>query len=500
MEFLDPQRERLTRMALFVGYGLIALAIGIASIILLYTTDGYCVDGTGTVDRCGLVFVSSQPTGSDIYIDGKLKKSQTNTKFNLQSGTYELKVVREGYRDWQRDFTVIGGDVQRFDYPFLFPQTLTTTTTTEFTTAIGMATQSPDRRWLLLADENSAGNFRLYDLKNPERPVATTPSLPSGLLTASEGANAWTPIEWSNDNRHILLQHNYTAAGAPAQEYILVDRDRVDASRNVTRDLSLPTTSQLSLFNKKFDQYYLYDTQARSLRTIALDGSTPTTTQLTDVTAFKTFSDDTILYVTSTPPSGTQADGTVSVVLQQGSRTIVVRELPGGAPKYLLDIAQYAGDWYVVLAASNQKGVYIYENPFDQKLIQTTDLPLPTRFLKVAQPQYVAFSANTQFILAQSGQKFGVYDVENDDSYSYTSVAPIDAPQTHAAWMDGNRLAYTSNGKLYVFDYDNLNPQSLQASLPAFRSFFSPDFSYVFDVQQQEAGQRLGSTVLELAQ
>ena len=61
MDFLDPKKERLNRVALFVSYGLITLAIGIASIVLLYQTDGYCVDGTGAVDRCGLVFVSSQP-------------------------------------------------------------------------------------------------------------------------------------------------------------------------------------------------------------------------------------------------------------------------------------------------------------------------------------------------------------------------------------------------------------------------------------------------------
>ncbi|MCA9327031.1 PEGA domain-containing protein [Candidatus Saccharibacteria bacterium] len=500
MEFLDPQKERLTRIALFVGYGLIALAIGIASIILLYTTDGYCVDGTGTVDRCGLVFVSSQPTGADVSINGKLKKSQTNTKFNLQSGTYQFRVSRDGYRDWQRTITVEGGDVQRFDYPFLFPQALTTTTTTDFTTNIGLATQSPDRRWLVLADENSAGELRLYDLKNPEKPVVTSPTLTTGLLTTSESTNSWKFIEWSNDNRHVLLQHSYVTGGAAAQEYILVDRQRIDLSRNLTKDLTLAATAQLSLFNKKYDQYYLYDTQARTLQTTALNGNAPTTTQLTDVTTFKTFGDDTILYVTATPPSGTQTEGTVSVVLQQGSRTIVLRELPSDAPKYLLDMAQYAGKWYVVLAASNQKGAYIYVDPFDQKLAKTTDLPRPSRFLKVAEPQYVAFSANTQFVLVQNGQKFGVYDIENDDTYGYTVSAPLDAPQEHATWMDGNRLVYTSGGKMYVFDYDNINQQTLQANLSGFNSFFSPDYTYVFNIQQQDTAQRLGSTILELKQ
>lgn len=351
-----------------------------------------------------------------------------------------------------------------------------------------------------MSETAPANTFKLYDAKNAAKPTVSTLSFPDGLVTASDSAtNTWTVVQWSDDNRHILLQHNYTANKAAAQEYILLDRQNTSSSRNVTKDLNLKPVEQLSLFNEKPNDYYVYDTQAKTLRTAALDGSAPTSNQLNQVLAYKTYSDDTILYVTDTPPSGKKIDGYVSVVLQQGTRSIVLRRLPVGATKYLLDIAQYSNDWYIVLGSDTLSGAYIYMNPFDQRLVKTTDLPLPIRYLKVAQPQYVSFSTNTQFIMAENGQHIAVYDAENDKVYNYVTNAPLDAPQQHATWMDGDRMYYVSGGKVLVFDYDNLNQQLLQPALPAFLPVFSSDYTYMYNMQQADAGnQKLVMTALQV--
>lgn len=487
MDFLDPQKERLNRIVLFLSYGLVSVAIGIASIILLYQTNGYCVDGKGAVDRCGLVFLSSQPNGATITINGKIQNAQTNTKLNLRSGLYQMTLGLDGYRDWRHNVSVLGGDVQRFDYPLLFPKVLRPETVASTTAAMTFATQSPDRRWLLIGEDTLPVTLRLFDIKSPTKPIASMVSLPAGLITAGDGAQDWKVAEWSSDNRHLVLLHGYTTAGVAGHEYILVDRQTPEASRSLTRDLALAASDQLSLYNKKYDQYYLYNSEAKTLRTAGLSGSSPSVRQIEHVIAYKTYADDTVLYVTDTPFNSKATTGFVGVVLQQGNQTRVLRQMQPGASAYLLDIAQYSGDWYVVLGADKEKGVYIYKNPLGQQLTTANALPVPIRSLRIPGASYVAFSANTQYILAENGQTLAVYDIEYDNMFRYALPAPLDPPQQHVSWMDGNRLAFVSDGKVNVCDFDGLNLQVLQPSSPAQGPFFSPDFKVSYAVVTQSS-------------
>jgi hypothetical protein len=56
----------------------------------------------------------------------------------------------------------------------------------------------------------------------------------------------------------------------------------------------------------------------------------------------------------------------------------------------------------------------------------------------------------------------------------------MDAPQSHAAWMDGHHLTYVSHGKLIMFDFDRANRQTLVAAQPNYIPFFAPDYKFVY--------------------
>lgn len=497
MDFLDPKKESRNHVALLLSYALVAIAVVTASVVLLYQTDGYCLDNSGEVDRCGLVFLSSQPAGSTISVNGEVVRGRTNTKLNLHSGIYDIELTQTGYRSWSRNVEVVGGDVQRFDYPFLFPTNLNTTKVASFTGGLSLASQSPNKRWILAADTTQPGLFKLYDIKNPAKPSPSDETLPSDIYTPGDGAQSWSAVGWADDNRRLLISHTYTSGGVAGQEYILFDRQDIATSQNLTKSLSLTSADQLTLFNEKSDKYYVYNTENKTLKTASISGSAPTELQLKDVITFKTYSDNTILYVTGTPPSGKVTEGMVSVILQQDNRSQVIRQLPNSAPTYLLDITQYSGDWYVALAAGNDKGIRVYKNPFDQKLATPASLPTPIRFLKVANPTHVSFSSTAQYILAENGQSCAVYDAEYDDSYIYTAPA-LDAPQTHLSWMDGNRLYSVSGGKAVVADYDAKNPQTLQAADSRFELFFSSDYKYVFSIAPAVTGVDITSTSLRV--
>lgn len=477
MDFLDPNKERRTRIALLTGYGLIAIAIAIASLVLLYASYGYTVDKDGDVSQRGLVFVSSAPTGANVALNGKTK-AKTNTKLDIGSGSYDMRVSAEGYRDWHKKLTVNGGDVQRFDYPFLIPTTLKSTQIASYTESPLFVTQSLSKRLLLLSEAATQNQFTLLNTRDPKKLESSIITPPTNVATASEGAQRWEPIEWADDNKNVLFLHYYTQAGQEKREYIVIDVNDAGASKNVTRTVAPDTAEEISLFDKKPDAFYGYNPTTKVLRSFTLASTTNRTT-LRDVVAYKTYADDTVLYATTTPPTGKQTTTQMNIVLLQGARSTVLRKYQNIEQKYLLDIAQYDSDWYVIVAATKDKGAYIYKNPQSQ-VLKAGSLPAAWRFLRVPEPQHVSFSATAQLISAQSGQRVGIYDAEDVITRLFTLEKPIDAPQPYAQWMDGHHLVYVSGGMMIIIDYDNTNVQELVTALPTYKPMFSSDYQVLY--------------------
>jgi hypothetical protein len=471
MDYLDPKKQLRQRIILLMGYVLVAIAIVIATLILLYQAYGFGIGKNGTVTQNGLTFFSSQPHPANIYVNNQLESATTNTRLVLLAGIYHVKLTRSGYHDWQRIIELEGGSVEHFDYPLLFPKTLTIKKIQTYTTAPGLMTQSPDHRWLIVEQPGSMTNFDVYDLKNPSKPPTTTVSLPANLLTKAVTSEAWQLGEWADDNQHVLLQHSYD----DKTEFIMLDRTNPGQSLNLNSSLSVNPT-KLTLKNKKYDQYYIYDATTKALQTDSLQ-TTPVTPLLQHVLAYKSYGNDTLLYVTdSDAPTGN-----VLVKLRTGSDTSVIRKLPVGT-SYLVDLTTYSGVMYVAAGDTGGSKVYIFKDPAGQLASQPNHAVVPSQVLHVPQPNYLSFSPTAQFIVAANGSHCGVYDIENEIGYNYTTPEQLDAPQAHASWMDGDRLTLVSGGKLIAFDYDDTNQQTLMGASSSYLPAFAPDYKYVYNL------------------
>ena len=468
MDYLDPQKQFRHRIILLTGYVFIALAIIIGTLILLYEAYGFGLGKNGTVIQNGLFFFSSQPNPANIYVNGVLNSAQTNTRLVLPAAIYHIKLSRNGYRSWQRTIELDGGSVEHFDYPFLFPTKLTSKKLQPYTAAPSIVTQSPDHRWLVVQESNAPTTFDVYDLSNPTK-APTDISIPASLVTKATSGESWQLGEWADDNQHILLQHNYDGKA----EFILVDRTNPSQSLNLNTTLSANPT-KLTLNNKKYNQYYLYDAASSSLSTSTLS-SPPAVPVLQGVLAYQTYASNTVLYATA---SGAPS-GKVLIKLAVGSQTYNVRSLPVGT-SYLLNLTQYNGTLYVAVGATSDNRVYIYRDPVGQLSALPDHSLVPLQVLHVNAPNYLSFSTNAQFIMAEDGTQFGVYDIENAKGYNYTAAESVDVPQAHATWMDGDRLTYISNGKLVVFDYDDTNEQTLVPAVSSYLPAFAPDYHYVY--------------------
>ena len=472
MDYLDSKKQFRDHIVLIAGYILIAIAITIATLILVEQAYGFGLAKNGTVIQNGLVFFSSQPNPADIYINGVLNPNTTNARLFLPSGVYSVKLTRTGYRDWQRTITFDAGSVEHFDYPVLFPTTLTTKSIHVYNSAPGLATQSPSRQWLLIEQPGSMTNFDLYNLKNSVKPTLSTITLPSNLLSKATSSESWQFDEWADDNQHVLLTHLYDGKS----EYILVDTANPSQSVNLSNLLGT-TPTQLTLNNKKYNRYYIYNTATdNSIETATLATGNVQTPYLQDVLAYQSYGSNTMLYVTSDgAPSGR-----VLLKLLSGSQTITIRSLPL-SPSYLVNLTQYSGELYVAAGATSNGQIYIYQNPLAQFSSQQGAV-VPSQVLSVPGANYLSFSDNAQFIVVEHDTTFATYDIDNQKTYNYTKTLPLDAPQQNATWMDGDRLVYISGGKLIVFDYDGTNQQTLMSEDPAYVPDFSTDYRYVFSL------------------
>ncbi len=67
MDYLDPVKKKAHKRRLYLGYGLMAIVVAFATIILVYLGSGFYVDRqTGALIQNGQILVASRPEGAEI--------------------------------------------------------------------------------------------------------------------------------------------------------------------------------------------------------------------------------------------------------------------------------------------------------------------------------------------------------------------------------------------------------------------------------------------------
>lgn len=478
MDFLDPKAKRRRNIRLMIGYALTGILIVTASTILVFQAYGFDVDRkTGEVIQNGLVFVDSAPDDAAIYINGAVHKDRSNTRFTLPEGKYELVIKKDGYRDWKRTFDLHGGDVERLMYPLLILGNLEQQEIANIGGLPSFTTQSPDRRWVLNSKPGSVADFTEYDLnsvdRNTEKPRERTFTLPATLLNAAEGAHSLEQVEWSTDNKHVLIKHSFSGGF----EFVVISRDAPETSLNVNQTLAL-NPSNVTLRDKKFDQWYLYTKDGGVLQ--SADAKKTITTILSGVGSFKSHDEDTLIYTQPVPNSPLQR-----VLIRQNNNTYLLREVGVGEAK--LDIARYDDAWYVVVGSDADKKTYIYKNPLEVLDNNDDRRPAPVTILKhIGTLSWVSFSNNTRFIVAQSGQHLETYDAEHKQTYRYDVIEAFD-PDTKLSWMDGHRMIVRSQKQVVIFDFDGSNAQKLVPALGGNAAFFDRDYTVLYTLNKSKS-------------
>lgn len=478
MEFLDPQARRRHRIRLIIGYVLMGSLISMITIILVFQAYGFDVNRkTGEVIQNGLIFVDSAPDRASVSFNNQEQKNRTNNRFSLPSGDYDVRIKKDGYRDWNRKFTLDGGEVERFTYPLLIPSTLAPAEQVGFEAVPTISTESPDRRWMLVSKPGSLTSYIEYDLNsvndNNARPDSREFAVPAGVLSASTVSQTLEVVEWANDNKHVLLKHVYDGK----TEFVIISRDQPDTSINISTLLGQNPDS-ITLKDKKFDQWFIYTTQGGVLQSAKADKTI--TPVLTNVTAFKSHGDDTLLYAQATTDGKSQR-----ISMLQDKTSYSIKDVNNG-PTYL-DVARYDGAWYLIVGSDGDQKTYIYRDPqsvLDKK--DGTKLTPITVLRSQGALLAVSFSQNTRFMTAQSGKHFEIYDAESKQNFKYDIPEALDAG-SKVTWMDGHRLMARINNKVTIFDFDGSNKQTLVDALPGTSILFDRDYTVLYSIANNTA-------------
>lgn len=482
MEFLDPAAKKARTIRLFIGYALLAIVVALATTILVYQAQGFGYDPEKGVTRNGLLFINAKPASATIAMDGTSLNNKTDTRLTLPEGTHTVKLSIDKYRDWSKQFTIDGGEVKYLQYPLLFPKDIPLGITRVLPVSPVLASQSPDRHWLVYQETANSGVITITDLQKPtDAPQVLT--LSTTILPTENGARGTLKaIEWSDDNKHLLMSQTLPSG---AVNYIQLDRENADQSTNLSFALKLTPDQAVSLRDKKFDKFYLFSASKGEIRTATTKNNDVSDPVLTGVVAFKPHGDNLIYYVTYDGAKPTEAN--LVVLSDLKNKTNLKPITRDQSNKYLLDVAKFNGTWIYVAGAPSNNFVLLYRNPLSRASANTVAQAPPQVSMRISNPQFVSFSDNTRFLAVQSGKQFVVYDAEDTRIFRYEIQLAV-GPEQQAQWMDGHRLTVNSDSRVYVFDFDGTNAQNLVTSKPGYEPYFDRDYKFMYTFVPQADG------------
>lgn len=486
MEFLDPAARKKRNRRRHLGYGLLSVLVLLATYILVATAVGFEIfSSNGEVVQNGLLFLDTKPVSANVIINGKQENDKTDSKLALKGGEYEIVLRADGYRDWTKRLAVEGGKVRFAIYPRLFPDTITATDVKTLSDQTGFTTQSPDRRWLLVQGNKSIPSFEIFDLGKKDTEVPSSAVvLPTSILLSKDGSyGTLEPVEWSDDNRHLLLKQSMADGTV---NFLLIDRENIDASVNLNNVFTVDPTNVV-LRDKSADKFYFYFASGGLVRPADLKARTVAEPILTQVLAFKGHGEKLLTFVTT---KGATA-GKVAVAIYDGNDSFPLGEtIYDAQSRYFIDAAEFDGSWYYAVGSKQSDKVQVYKNPLNFSKSDSNKAPAILTTLRAGIPDFVGFSANTRFIMSQSGQTISVYDAEEKTNYRYEIPYPIDK-DTKVSWIDGHRIQLLSGGKVYVIEFDGKNARDLQTADVRIPAYFDRDYERLFTVVKKDTARSL---------
>lgn len=459
MDYLDPIKKQTKKKHLMIMYALLGIAIAIATVITVYLVNGYSIDTKGSVIQNGLIYLDSKPESAEVFLNGEKQRGRTDSRLVVPEGNYDIELKRDGYRSWYRSLKLEGGSLRRLTYPRLIPEALETISAVSLPENPQMSTQSIDKRWLVMSFPSEPLKFRYVDLSRSV-PQLQDFTLPVDIIDTTD-PGSWRSIDWADDNKNFLAVYE----GTRSKEYVMIDREKPENSRNLRQAFPTTNFSEAQLKNRRKDQVFMFNPSTG----IVVSGNIATgeTSLVQDkILQYVVFGDDSIVYITDDD----KTDDMVEAMLKKGDKVYKLRSIKQ-SEKYLLDMSKLGGALVVGIGSPAENRVIVYNDPiYSVEHNDFSTIPVPTTVLRVISPVELTISADSSVIMTRGAEGFASHEFEADRSYTFKLDGTIDENQK-MRWLDGQHALISINSRQHIFDFDGSNLQELVSSQQKFGAY-----------------------------
>ena len=208
----------------FITFVTLCIIFGVAAAVIAYGRGYRFSFSQKSLQTTGLLTVTSEPSGAQIFINGKLKTA-TNATVSLEPEWYTITVSKEGFQAWEKKIRVQGEVVVRAD-ALLLPTNPSLTAITA--SGVTSPSLSPD------------GSKLIYVIPNQKESTTTLPTTRPGIWILDLVDK---PLGLNRDARQIARGNfpNMTLTWSPDSKQILADNYLLD-SENLNESL-IPVTN-----------------------------------------------------------------------------------------------------------------------------------------------------------------------------------------------------------------------------------------------------------------
>lgn len=461
---LSPKKRKLM---LFFTYGMMTAAVAAISAVCVLLVLGYRFDfNARTVEQGGLLQFRSAPEAVKISINGQELSFVTPGKRNVDVGTHEVRMYREGYRDWAKTVTVKAGELRWLNYTRLIPQNVTTSTVREFP-ALADEKPSPDHKWIALLPVANKPEFVFADIR-AEKVAFTNIVLPASAYTKVPGQkHAFSIVEWDFGSRYVLVKH---VVGKKI-EFIKVDRTDARATQNLTTLFSVALSDVHFSGTSGTIFYGLETTNVRRLDSGAGTISQPV---IKDVTRF-------MLYKTETIAFTNHVGRTIGAGVYVDNKAYIVRTYDDTTP-VLAEVSSYFSNDY--LAVSRGTTVELIKDPQLSKgnTAGTPKLTLPSGV------QWLRFGASGRFMIAGNGTQYALLDLETSEKFTVNLPGTAADTSKPLQWLDDYALVSSADKDLRITEFDGGNQQVIVDAEPGYEATLNHDGKLLYSVARTQSG------------